>query len=204
MVKAFNLRGTNGSGKTYVARELLKAIGAEPVERNERGKVRAYLGKMHSHEPYGHYEHPVVVFGSYETQCGGCDTIPSVRIVADMLRHYMRQPQMNRGLVFYEGLMISHMIGTVGEAAREFKNDHVMAFLDTPLEVCISRVRARRVERGVDGAGFNPHNIIADHPRVIGARRNAIAQGFTVLDVPHENAVGFTLGYIRDQLSSTL
>lgn len=199
MPRALNLRGTNGSGKTFVARALIKEIAAQPLEYSDRGKIRAYMGYLR-HRP----TQPIVVFGSYETQCGGCDTIPSVSIVADMLRSYMKDPKIQRGLVFYEGLMISHMIGTVGAAAKEFNDNHVMAFLDTPLHVCVARVRARREERGADGAGFDPKNIVADHPRVIQARKNAIAQGFTVVDVPHENAVNFTLGYISDQLSLTV
>lgn len=202
--KAFNLRGTNGSGKTFVARALIKETGAEPCEYSEKGKIRSYLGYLHSQEPDGHFKHPIVILGSYAAQCGGCDTIPSVGIVANMLRSYMLDPKMQRGLVFYEGLMISHMIGTVGNAARAFGYDHVMGFLTTPLDVCIARVRARREERGADGAGFDPKNIIADHPRVRSARQNAMNQGFTVVDVPYENAVGFTLGYIREQLSVDL
>lgn len=198
MPKAFNLRGTNGSGKTFVARALIEQFHAEPCEYSERGKVRSYLGSVGSAEE----ARPIIFIGSYLAQCGGCDTIPSVSIVADMLRSYLRNSQL--GLVFYEGLMISHMIGTVGAAAKEWGHDHVMGFLDTPLEVCVSRVRARREERGADGAGFDPKNIVADWPRVRAARQNAINQGFTVVDVPHENAVGFTMGYIREQLSLTL
>lgn len=201
--RAFNLRGTNGSGKTFVARALIKETKAEPCEYTDKGKIRSYMGKLHSHEPDGHYEHPIIFLGSYENQCGGCDTIPSVNIVADMLRSYMRDPKMANGLVFYEGLMISHMIGTVGAAAREFGHDHVMGFLSTPLDVCVARVRSRRVERG-ELSEFDPKNVVADHPRVSKARLNAISQGFTVVDVPYENAVGFTLGFLRDQLSLTV
>lgn len=206
MPRAINLRGTNGSGKTFVAREVIKTFACTPCEYTEKGKVRSYIGHVELDpvftEPAGE-KRPIVVFGSYETQCGGCDTIPAVQIVADMLRSYMRDPKMKHGLVFYEGLMISHMIGTVGSAAREFNSQHVMAFLNTPLEVCIQRVRDRRVARGADGAGFDPKNIIVDHPRVQQARRNAMNQGFTVVDVPYEHAVEFTLGYLHDQLSLT-
>lgn len=200
MPKALNLRGTNGSGKTFVAKALISMFQATPCEISERGKIRSYMGKLHSHEPDGHHEHPIVFFGSYEAQCGGCDTIPSVGIVAEMLRSYMRDPSMKNGIVFYEGLMISHMIGTVGAAAKEFNDDHVMAFLDTPLDVCVARVRARRVARGADGVNFDPRNIVADWPRVRAARQNAINQGFKVVDVPHETAVDFMKGLIRDQL----
>lgn len=204
MPKAFNLRGTNGSGKTFVARQLIVECQAKPLEYSDKGKIRSYMGLLYTQEPDGCYEHPIIILGSYETQCGGCDTIPSVSIVADMLRSYYRSSKLAYGLIFYEGLMISHMIGTVGAAAKEWGHDHVMGFLDTPLEVCVSRVRSRREERGADGANFDPKNIVADWPRVRAARQNAINQGFTVVDVPHENAVDFTLGYIREQLSLTL
>lgn len=190
--KAFNLRGTNGSGKTHVARALLAEMNAEPCEYFGR-KIRSYIGTWEQWR--------VVVFGSYETQCGGCDTIPSVKIVAEMLQDYMSRPGVD--LVFYEGLMISHMIGTVGAVAKTFGNRHAMGFLNTPLGVCIDRVRARRVERGADGAGFDPRNIIADHPRVLGARRNAIAQGFKVCDVEYSAAFDHTKILLRDHLSTS-
>lgn len=196
MTKALNLRGTNGSGKTFVARALLAAIEGKALELTERGKVRSYMG--HMLDSYGILK-TVVVYGSYEANCGGCDTIPSVNIVADMIHRDMKDPRID--LVFYEGLMISHMIGTVGAAAKCYNDNHTMVFLDTPLEVCIERVNNRRKNQG-NTKEFDPRNIVADHPRVIAARRNALAQGFKVVDVAYQTAVQSTLEICRDLISA--
>jgi hypothetical protein len=178
-VKAFNLRGTNGSGKTYVARALLAASKAKPKIFVKPGKPLLYQGVL--------FERPFIVFGSYETQCGGCDTIPSVKLVADLLKTHMMVAE--EGTIFYEGLMISHMIGTVGAAAKMFNDNHVMGFLDTPLETCIERVKARRLEKG-NTIPFDPNKtLVGDYRAVQGAKRNAITQGFNVRTIDHTCAV---------------
>jgi len=188
-LKVLNLRGTNGSGKTYVARKLIEECKAVPYDFNERGKPLVYKGFFNSI--------PIYFFGSYEANCGGCDTIPSVKIVADLLLKYHEN---NFGLLFYEGLMISHMIGTVGKAAKEINDDHVMAFLDTPLDVCIERVKLRRKERG-DLRPFDPKNVVADYPRVQAARKNALAQGYRVIDIFHWNALDEVKNELRRLVS---
>lgn len=177
-MKSYNLRGTNGSGKTTVARELLKLAGAVPVLMKGK-KVEAYRGAL--------FEKPIVFLGSYETQCGGCDTIPSVARVAELLEHYMGA--FTNGVVFFEGLMISHMLGTVGAMQAQLgKQNNILAFLDTPLEVCIKRVEMRRRERA-DYREFDPRNIVADHPRVASCMRKAVKQKYVVIVVNYDNAL---------------
>lgn len=186
-MKAFNLRGTNGSGKTYVARQLLKLSNARPNQMVRHGKPLTYMGKL--------LDVPFIVFGSYETQCGGCDTIDSVKKVADLLHLWMKTK--GEGLVFYEGLMISHMIGTVGAAAKEYGRDHMIGFLDTPLQVCIDRVKARRLERG-NTAPFDPgRTLIKDYSAVQGAQRNALAQDFRVVAISHHSPVEQVLHHMQ-------
>jgi hypothetical protein len=151
--------------------------------------------------------------GSYSATCGGCDTLPDVATVAKLLTDYMSDPELDTGVVFFEGLMISHMLGTVGKAqAALHKKKNVLAFLDTPLEVCIERVKARRDARG-DIRPFNPRNVIVDHPRVASSRINAVKQGYTVVDVDHTNAVEVVkwhlrtllyTGYLKDTVSTWL
>ena len=179
-MKAFNLRGTNGSGKTYVARKLIELSGAKPDKEFCHPKMKKpfiYQGVM--------FDKPFFILGSYETQCGGCDTIPSVAIVAELLGKLRDR----RGIVFYEGLMISHMIGTVGNAVRDWGTDHIMGFLNTPLETCIARVRARRLEKGNDKPFDPTKTLVGDYKAVQGAKKNAIAQGFVVKVVDHTCAV---------------
>lgn len=178
MKYSYQLRGTNGSGKTHVARHLMKESKAEPTIRNHKGKVLVYEGELDGY--------PIEFLGSYETQCGGCDTIPSVAYVAQLLEERMNVG--DRGIVFFEGLMISHMLGTVGKMqAKLGKDRNFLAFLDTPLEKCIEHVVARRMFRK-DDRPFDPKNVIKDHPRVHQSRENAIKQGYRVVDVPWQDS----------------
>lgn len=187
-MKSYNLRGTNGSGKTFVARELLKLSNAKPSLFLGK-KVRAYQGKL--------FDAPFYILGSYETQCGGCDTISDVATVAELLRMYMTGFDDNRviksnsapGIVFFEGLMISHMLGTVGAMQTKLgKDNNVLAFLNTPLDVCIQRVERRRKERG-DDRPFDPKNVIKDWPRVQSCKEKAIREKYRVSTVFYDKAV---------------
>ena len=192
-MKAFNLRGTNGSGKTWVARQLLQMSNATNDKFLSHAKSKrplAYRGSL--------MDKPFVLLGSYEIGCGGCDTIPSVHIVADMLTGLRESGE--DGLVFYEGLMISHMIGTVGAAVKGWGDDHVMGFLDTPMDVCIQRVRDRRLAKG-NTKPFDPEKtLIKDYGSVRAARKNAIAADFTVVDIDHSDALNDVLHHLKGLL----
>jgi hypothetical protein len=182
---SYQLRGTNGSGKTRVARYLLEESKAKPILHLGR-KVRAYKGELDGY--------PLFILGSYETACGGCDTIPSVQEVADLLRLFMTNSNEltcfdvseEPGIVFFEGLMISHMLGTVGACQGKLgKDKNILAFLDTPLDKCIEHVMTRRMLRK-DERAFDPKNVIKDHPRVHQSRLNAQKGGFKTVTVPWE------------------
>lgn len=194
---SYQLRGTNGSGKTRVARYLLEESKAKPILHLGR-KVRAYKGELDGY--------PLFILGSYETACGGCDTIPSVQEVADLLRLFMTNsndldyftPSDEPGTVFFEGLMISHMLGTVGECqSRLGKSHNVLAFLDTPLDKCIEHVMTRRMLRK-DTRPFDPKNVVKDHPRVHQSRLNAIQQNYVTVDVPWQDSCNT----VREQIKS--
>jgi hypothetical protein len=185
---SYQLRGTNGSGKTRVARHLIEVSNAQPCLHLGR-KVRAYKGMLD--------DTPIFILGSYETQCGGCDTIGSVQEVADLLRLFMTndndlncfQVSPEDGIVFFEGLMISHMLGTVGACqARLGKDKNILSFLDTPLDKCIEHVMTRRMMRK-DERPFDPKNVVKDHPRVAQCRKNAIDQGYKVSDIHWKRAI---------------
>jgi adenylylsulfate kinase-like enzyme len=176
MSYSYQIRGTNGTGKTTIVRKLLQEFHCLPHEHSGR-KVRVYRGDA--------LETPVYILGSYETDCGGCDTIPSVQEVADLLRKYMAEPG---SLTIFEGLMISHMLGTVGAAQEQIGKDRcVLAYLDTPLEVCIERVVDRRLARG-DLRSFNPRNVITDHGRVWQNKLRADKLGYRTKVISHKDA----------------
>lgn len=132
------LHGTSGSGKTTVARELMKASVANPTPLPNLGR-----------RPSGYMclipgvARPLFILGPYETTCGGLDALGNADDHIELLLKYGPQ-----GHVFYEGLLQSGFYGRIGAASEIFGDDHVFAFLDTPIELCIKRVGDRRIARG--------------------------------------------------------
>jgi len=106
--------------------------------------------------------------------------------VAELLERYQTSPGYH-GIIFFEGMMISHMLGTVGAVQLKHDARSYLAFLDTPLDVCINRVKKRREERG-DLRPFDPRNVVLDHPRVELSKKRALKLGYRVLNVRHDQA----------------
>jgi len=184
--KYLQIRGTSGTGKTTIVKQLMMDSEAQPdfinegefddIKRIPPGKVLAYRG---------HYaEVPLIFLGSYEAVCGGCDTIPSVHITAKLMSEYLKTEEC---IVVMEGLMISHMLGTVGAAQAEHgKENGILAFLDTPLDVALVRIQQRRDDRG-EKRPFNPDNTIKDFDAVRLSEAKALRDGFRVQTIPYEH-----------------
>jgi hypothetical protein len=134
-----NIRGTHGSGKSWVVHQLLK----EPNE---------------AIDDYGYYipKWDCGVVGRYNTPCGGCDGIKSADEVVKRVRAFYG---MFRHVVF-EGILVSHTFKRYSDLADELPGFWFL-FLDTPLATCISRVKARREEKGNDKL-LDPTNVIKD------------------------------------------
>lgn len=182
----YNVRGTNGSGKTTIARAVIAAAKARPVAWRTKAKPEAYAGTLAGRS--------VAVLGSYETACGGMDTVTDIREAAEIIVRYAKNKKYD--IVFYEGLFISHMIGTVGKAVKPFGDRVTLAFLDTPLETCIERVVQRRREKGNDRP-FDPKNVVKDFGAVRNCRQNCIDQGFHVVDLDHHDAIKKVLSTLK-------
>lgn len=134
------LHGTSGSGKTSVARGLMDLAGPTAVLeiRNSNGS----WPEMYQFSLPG-VTAPIFVLGPYVSTCGGLDCMP------DVLDH-MRLINMAAplGNVFYESLLGSEYYGRIGRFTEQFGDNHVFAFLDTPIEVCIERIKTRRAAAG--------------------------------------------------------
>lgn len=132
-----NIRGTSGSGKTTIVRGIMEK-GTVAVLGDNPKKPDAYRVEL----PCG----PLFVIGSYENVCGGCDGIATQDEICDRVRMFIPH-----GHVLMEGLLMSHSFSRYAMLDRELAATGVpsiWAFLDTPLEVCLNRVRVRREERG--------------------------------------------------------
>ena len=146
-----NLRGTSGSGKTTVVRGLMAKYPAiEPLMvADERGreKIHGYECRMANFpgNPPNLY-----VVGSYKNVCGGCDGIKTQDEICGRVRNYAGMT----GDVVFEGLLISHLFSRYVNLDREMAETHrqhtIWAFLDTPEELCVDRVKARRAARHAD------------------------------------------------------
>lgn len=173
---AFNPRGTSGSGKTTIARAILEESKAEP-HFWVKNKVQVYLGELFGCD--------LVLLGDYRKACGGCDTIQPFADILPLIKHNLDQP---RTLLVYEGLMISHSIGSIGELVFPYGNRHVMGFLDTPLELCLERINERRRARG-QMSPVNPDNTTKDHRSVANCYHRALRFGLDARIIPHKDAI---------------
>ena len=81
--KILTVRGTNGSGKSYIARAIKESYDTcESVFQGLGSRPYYYI-----------LSHPgrndLALLGSYETDCGGCDGMPNVAVVYELVkRHY--------------------------------------------------------------------------------------------------------------------
>lgn len=178
----FNLRGTNGTGKSTVAHALIKKSGAEPIDfwpQARSAKPKAYAGMWKGV--------PIVILGSYATVCGGMDTITDINDARDLIVGYGTDE--NYPIMFYEGLFISHCLGTVakGMADAGLKERTVLGYLDTPLETCLERVHKRRAERG-NTKPFKEQNVVDDYQRVEWNYAKAKRDGWNAVDINHLEA----------------
>lgn len=153
------IRGTSGSGKSTIVREIMGLYASQkPVHREGRKQPLYYRLK---HSDYKHAD--LAVLGHYEpkpdgspNQCGGCDTIStpgqSFQIIFDLVRrNYVEGRD-----VLFEGLLISADIRWM--AGLKEINPLVIE-LTTPLQECLDSVNGRRKNR-LESAGkeFSPVN----------------------------------------------
>jgi len=188
----FNLRGTNGTGKSTVAHHLIQKSGAEPLEfwpgtRKPNSKPKAYAGQWKGV--------PIVILGSYETVCGGMDTITDINDAADLIAQYGTDDRFP--IMFYEGLFISHCLGTVAKRMTDegLKDRTILGYLDTPLEECLRRVHKRRADRG-QTKPFKEQNVVDDYQRVDWNRAKATREGWNTYWVGSETAIKEVEGWL--------
>lgn len=131
------IHGTSGAGKTTAVRDIMEyATEIAPIGPNPK-RPEAYKLAMPG------ILQPVFVLGPYENTCGGMDGVPTQREQIDLIEKYAAL-----GHVIYEGLLMSTFYGGLGLAMEKYGKDHVWAFLDTPIEICIDRIKQRRLAAG--------------------------------------------------------
>ena len=176
--KIVSLRGTSGSGKSTVAFTLLKNNPYEEIIGSDN-KIKGY--KIDA-SALG-IKYPITLIGPYKTICGGTDAIPTQQEAADRAVHYYQS-----GHVLMEGLLAS-AAGPAGAVTKTIQEtgEAVFAIMDTPVELCLERVQARRAARG-DERPFNPKNTKDKWTQTMSTAKALHALGYDVRAIDHTNA----------------
>lgn len=139
----YNIRGTSGSGKTFLVRRVMDLYDSRVAYRQAgRKQPIGYVFHRESGAPLG-------IVGHYETTCGGCDTIAKMEFIFELVRQSAEQGHD----VIFEGLLISADVNRTGELAQWAQERGIgmeVIALSTPLQECIDSVNARRRARNPD------------------------------------------------------
>jgi hypothetical protein len=134
------IRGTSGSGKTWVMREVMAAMGDilwSHISPYDIPKISRYVeGRK---KPLWYAIGDLAVLGHYEAACGGCDNIGSARQVYEVIQEVL--PQCKN--ILCEGLLLSEDV----KWTSQLDDVHVL-YLTTPVEQCIAQIKRRREEAG--------------------------------------------------------
>jgi hypothetical protein len=159
------IAGTFGSGKTTAMRGFFnyphtvlmsgKKIAGYKVDASAAGIMQ-----------------PIFVVGKYDNTCGGTDAIKTQAEIAEKI--LKAHPH---GHVLYEGALVSAsgLAGQVTQAIHPTGCD-VYAFLDTPQDLCVERVKGRRLAAGNDKE-FDPKNLIDKFESVVNCYKNLRKEG---------------------------
>lgn len=151
-----DIRGTHGSGKSYIPHFLINMYH----HQEWFGEPITYEGRM---QILGYYI-PTLnlqILGRYETACGGCDGIKTQEEIKNRVLESLEEGCN----VLLEGILVAHTFGPWSEFAKG--RDWHFCFLDTPLQSCIERVNLRRAASGKEALP-DPRNIIRDWHRIRG------------------------------------
>lgn len=185
-----NLRGVMGAGKTTVGRALvdpskytITSIKLAPY-KTKGGQPRVVPG-------YHNENLDLIVVGSYEITTGGCDSVRTQELVCESVRI----ASCRATHVFFEGATVAAIYGRYLELSKwlhKHSQTMIWAYLDTPLDVCLERIRVR--------AGGKPWNEALVRTRERGVRstqHKAELAGQAVRTIQYKQAVQQVLQLLR-------
>lgn len=169
-----NIRGTSGSGKSHLAREIMKQYEATmPYYVTGRKQPIGYRLMKNGRKD-------LAVIGHYQTDCGGCDTIHDMNEIFKLVR-----ASHNAGCdVLFEGLLISAEVNRTAQLHLDGLPLIVVA-LSLPLEECLASVESRRAAKAERTGGgprppLNPKNTESKHKGTMQSSARLEAQGVEV------------------------
>ncbi len=190
----YNLRGTNGSGKSHCVHMMLEKHEQQDLldPTREGDAWQQTVGLLVP-------DLNLRTVGIYDMQCGGCDWFIAHRGNTDQLESLINRLAMDwvpQKHVLYEGFMVSGTFGRWNNQAQQLANLYGrevvhFLFLDTPVEVCIERILARRAKKLKPGqklAPFNDKNCRDLHRQNLNNQENFRKAGRRVTVLDHRTA----------------
>lgn len=189
-----NLRGTNGSGKSTIAKAILErpdsymspvVLGAYETPKGKTRVVDGYKSVLN----FG--EHLIIVVGPYRTNCGGCDAIKTQDLVCDAVRRAVSIGQN----VLFEGVIVSTLYDRYRKLSQELRalgHGYIWAYLDTPLELCLQRIQLR------NGGKPIKTSLVENKVKAIrSTRHKAESAGEDVRTIHHDKAVEEVMSWLK-------
>lgn len=142
MTKVINLRGANGSGKSFLIKRLLCHHNGvpQPQQKNLLGESTSIIRPQ-----YYTLNDGGIVVGYYGTNCGGCDMIKSTEGVRQaVLSAISLKPR----YVIFEGVIISTVFSSWLEFSKKVGGMY-WVYLDTPIAICLKRIAERNQGKAI-------------------------------------------------------
>lgn len=140
--KVINIRGTSGSGKSTLIKWLLEEFEHVPVMLQVGPWKKPRIGGYLIYPPSDSSAAPTFLVGSYETKCGGCDSM-SYKGSMDDIEALVREGVEKGYNVIFEGLVVTSVINRWRTVANDYPRRWVWMFMVTPEEECHRRIVAR-------------------------------------------------------------
>lgn len=154
-----NIRGTNGSGKTYTVNQITKGL---------IGEKRVIDGIKVTE--YNHF----FVIGSYDKACGGFDTITDFYSIAPLIHKLIQEKHvLGEGLIYSGVYRSSHKLG---EDLRAAGHQMIWLCMDTDAQTCVDNVMKRRLADN-KFKPFKSENLLKKMVAVQSCNNNAICYG---------------------------
>ena len=198
MALIINIRGTGGSGKSFIVHCLIKKLGSKrSIKRYISGegyRVGNDGGRVVGYRVGG----DVLIVGRYDTDCGGCDQIHTQDEICNRVKAFAEKGK----VVIFEGLLISGLYSRYLNLSRELQrkgHQFLWAFLDTSLEKCLKRTVKRRLARG-NIKPLNPIHTTNKYRAVELAKEHALHDGEKVITLRSGGAHKQLLKIVKKKL----
>ena len=173
-----NIRGTSGSGKSTLVKKIMTHYkNVYPGWVYKRMRPHYYTLSNPPPVEGGWSLDPLAVLGHYEIPTGGCDPMPNLDLVYQLVDRF----NANKLHVLYEGLLASEDVKRAVACAHtpNVMGDFHVILLNTPVDLCIDRVKGRRAEAGNEKP-FNEKNTRDRVATIIRACNRLVDSGIKV------------------------